>query len=147
MKTIYFAHPFDKMGTDKEKKIVETLMSRGYTVYDPFKYENGLNEKYGVKHYYKKPCKEFASDIIAGDFALVEECDELFAWIPKNTTMIGTIFEIGWAFSQHKKITVLCYKPQPFLYIYADVLYTSYEDFVADVPYKWKNRAEFEEEV
>lgn len=142
-KTIYFAHPFDTMGSEGEKKIIEILTERGYDVKNPFEEgENELNEKYGVTTYYDKPSKKFAKEIVEKDEELVRKCDELFAWIPKGSTPIGTIFEISWAFELFKQITVLCYKPQPFFSYYSNILYISYKDFVENKPYVWMDTRE-----
>lgn len=127
--TIYFAHPFDKWRTKQEEMIERVLEERGYEVINPFKEEDRLNEKYGVDNYYENPTKEFAKDIVDKDYKMVESCDEYFGWFPKGVTMIGTPLELAWARDLKKKITVLCYKPQPFLWVYADVFYLSYADF------------------
>lgn len=132
-KTIYFAHPFDKHETLDEEMIELTLMKRGYEVVNPFKGEESkLNEKYGVDNYYQKPSKEFAEEIVAKDKKSLKACDEYFGWFPKNITMIGTPIELTWAIKYGKKVTVLCYKPQPFLWHYCDVFYLGYENFIKD---------------
>ena len=142
-KLIYFAHPFDKWRTPREEFIEKVLEERGYTVINPFKQENKLNKKYGVDNYYHSPCIEFAKDIVDKDYDMVNNCDEIFCWIPKGITMIGTIIELMWANYLNKKITVLCYKPQPFFYRYAEKLYISYDDFKKDIPYVWKSCFDF----
>jgi len=135
-KTIYFAHPFDKWKSKREEMIIQTLTERGYDVFNPFIKENKLNEKYGVTHYYEKPSKAFAKDIVDGDKKMVLECDEYFGWFPKGVTMIGTPIELVWAYNAKKPITVICYKPQPFLWIMADKFYLGYDKFVKDEQFK-----------
>jgi len=133
MKSIYFAHPFDKWNSNQEKMIEQILTKRGYDVINPFKKEDRINKKYGVNNYYDNPTFEFAKEIIEKDYELVKECDEYFGWFPKDVTMIGTPLELSWANSLGKKITVLCYKPQPFLWMYSDIFYIGYENFKNDV--------------
>jgi nucleoside 2-deoxyribosyltransferase len=144
-KTIYFAHPFDKWRSKREEMIMRTLKEMGYEPLNPFDSESDLNEKYGVDNYYQAPSKEFAQDIVDVDRKRVEECDEIFCWIPKGVTMIGTIIEMMWAHELGKKITVLCYKPQPFLMVYADKLYVGYDNFRDGVEYKWESSSPLEE--
>jgi len=135
-KKIYFAHPFDKWRTKREDMIEKVLEERGYIVINPFKKEDKLNEKYGVDNYYEKPTKEFANDIVNKDYEMVIDCDEYFGWFPKGVTMIGTPIELVWAYTHGKKITVLCYKPQPFLWMMADKFYIGYNNFVDDIEFK-----------
>ncbi len=144
MTKIYYAHPFDTWinNFEMEKHIQEILESYDYDVVNPFVRESQLNEKYGVDNYYDNPCIGFAKDIVEKDYEAVEECDELFAWIPQHIVAIGTTFEIAYAHSLNKKITILTYKPHPFLLKYADVLYTSFEDFVKNEPHEWVNNNE-----
>lgn len=134
-KSIYFAHPFDKIGSKREEMIIKTLEERGYEVVNPFERESKLNEKYGVNHYYESPTKSFAKDIVRLDKEAVKECDEYFGWFPKGVTMIGTPIELVWAYDFGKKITVICYKPQPFLWCLADTFYIGYENFVKDIKF------------
>lgn len=134
-KKIYFAHPFDKWRTPREEMIERFLKDRDYEVINPFKQESKLNEKYGVDNYYESPTIEFARDIVDKDRMMVLECDEYFGWFPKGVTMIGTPIELMWARELKMKITCLCYKPQPFLWMYSDVFYTSYKDFVTNKPF------------
>ena len=129
-KTIYFAHPFDKWKSKREAMIEKTLEKRGYKVINPFNEEHKLNEKYGVSNYYEDPTKEFAIDIVNKDYVMVKNCDEYFGWFPKDVTVIGTPLEFSWAKSMKKPTTVLCYKPQPFLWVMADNFYVGYENFV-----------------
>jgi len=136
-RTIYFAHPFDKWHSKREEMIERILEGRNYKVINPFKEEDRLNEKYGVNHYYENPTYDFAKDIVDKDYDMVKHCHEYFGWFPKDITMIGTPIELVWAYNMHKKITVLCYKPQPFLWILADVFYIDYDAFVKDEPF-WK---------
>lgn len=128
--TIYFAHPFDRMGSKREEMIERILEERGYEVVNPFKKEIDLNAKYGVNNYYENPTKEFAEDIVVSDYKLVADCDEYFGWFPKGVTMIGTPLELAYAMKHKKKITVLCYKAQPFLWYHANVFYLGYDNFV-----------------
>lgn len=143
MRTIYFAHPFDTIGTEKESEIKEKL-SESYEVCDPFETEEELNKKYGVDNYYDNPTKEFAFSILTADKDKVYKCDELFAWIPKGITTIGTVIEMMWANGVGKLVTVLSYKPQPFFVQYSDTLYTSYEDFMNDHRYIWKRKKQYD---
>ena len=133
-KTIYFAHPWDKWQSKREEMIERTLEKMGYEVVNPFKEENKLNEKYGVDNYYENPTIEFATEIVDKDYIMVQECDEYFGWFPKDVAMIGTAIELAWAKAMDKKITVLCYKPQPFLLVMADVFYLGYENFSDNKP-------------
>jgi len=132
---IYFAHPFDKWQTPREDQIEKILESRGYIVVNPFKEEDKLNEKYGVNNYYENPTYNFAKDIVDKDYQMVSDCDEYFGWFPKDVTMIGTPIELVWAHDLGKKITVLCYKPQPFLWMMADVFYIRYRNFRDDIKF------------
>lgn len=129
-KTIYFAHPFDKWRSKREEMIERILTEMGYEVINPFKEEDKLNEKYGVDNYYENPTIEFAKDIVDKDRIMVENCDEYFGWFPKDVTMIGTPLELAWARQMGKKITVLCYKPQPFLWVFSHQFYLGYDNFV-----------------
>lgn len=129
---IYFAHPFDTWKTKEEELIEKTLEARGYEVINPFKEEDHLNEKYGVDNYYENPTYEFADDIVDKDQKMVLDCDEYFGWFPKGIAMVGTPIELTWAYEDCKKITVVCYKPQPFLWIYSDVFYLGLENFFND---------------
>jgi len=131
--TIYFAHPFDRWKSKREEMIEQILEERGYDVVNPFKEENKLNEKYGVSNYYERPTFDFANDIVNKDYESVKECDEFFAWFPKDVTSIGTPIELVWASLMKKKITVLCYKPQPFLWKLVDIFYIGYANFVNDI--------------
>ena len=133
MKKIYFAHPFDKWKSKREEMIVRILEERGYEVINPFEEEDRLNVKYGVNHYYEKPTFQFAKDIVDKDYEMVKNCDEYFGWFPKDVTMIGTPIEFMWAKNLGKKTTVLCYKPQPFLWVLADRFYIGYNNFQEDI--------------
>lgn len=128
-KKIYFAHPFDKWRTKREEMIERILERMGYEVINPFKEEDKLNDKYGVDNYYEEPTIEFARDIVDKDYKMVQECDEYFGWFPKDVTVIGTPLELAWAKQMNKKITVLCYKPQPFLWVFANKFYLGYDNF------------------
>ena len=134
---VYFAHPFDKWRTDEEKLVKELLEHKGFKVFNPFDEENALNVKYGVDNYYDNPTYEFAGEIVDKDFQRVDECDSLFAWIPKDITTIGTIREIDRALRDKKRVMVVCYKPNPFLR--ETDLYLSIEDFLNDKQYIWKS--------
>lgn len=146
IKSVYFAHPFDTWKTPREGMITKYLTERGYNVYNPFVEEDKLNEKYGTDNYYQKPSIEFAKDIVDKDHIAVKKTDEYFGWFPKNITMIGTPIELVWAFRMGKKTTVLCYKPQPFLWYYSDVFFTDYKSFVENKPFwtreKWDAQQE-----
>jgi len=134
---IYLAHPFDKRNSKRKEMIIKKLEEKGYEVIDPFVGENKLEEKYGVKSYYDNPLRAFALEIKERDFNQVKNCDALFAWIPKDVTMIGTIREFDKALRNRKHTIVLCYKPNPFLED-ADELYLSYQDFLEGKPFEWK---------
>ena len=133
-RSIYFAHPFDLWRTEKETEIEKILAKRNYNVINPFKEENRLNEKYGVDNYYDNPTRLFAKDIVKKDWEMVYKCDEYFGFFPKGISVIGTPIELTWAVLLGKKITSLCYKPQPFLVMYSDIFYTSYKSFIENKP-------------
>lgn len=134
---LYFAHPYDRRLSMEKEIIIEELEDRGFEVVDPFVGEENIAQKYGVNDYYENPCREFALEIKERDFRHVIECDALFAWIPKNITIIGTIREYDKALEFGKYIIVLCYKPNPFLED-ADELYLSLSDFLNDKKFRWE---------
>jgi hypothetical protein len=109
--------------------IEKILEERGYEVVNPFKTEDKLNTKYGVSNYYEKPSLEFATEIVERDYEMVEECDAYFGWYPKGVTMIGTPLELAHAVQHKKYIIVMCYKPQPFLWVHAHAFYLGYDNF------------------
>ncbi|MHA1733530.1 MAG: hypothetical protein ACTSU5_16400 [Promethearchaeota archaeon] len=136
MEKIYFAHPFDTWKTPEETRIAGVLESRGYEVVNPFDVEHELNEKYDATGFYEKPSYSFAVDIVQEDYETFCGCDEYFGWFPRGITVVGTAIELAWALRQGKRITALCYKPNPFLWVYADALYADYEAFKNDQPLK-----------
>lgn len=136
-KTIYFAHPFDKIGSKREEMIMRKLEERGFKVIDPFAGEDVLCKKYNTDNYYGNPTRQFALEIKERDFGAVMKCNALFAWIPKDVTMIGTIREFDKALEYEIYTIILCYKPNPFLED-ADELYLSYQDFLEGKQYVWK---------
>jgi len=138
-KKIYFAHPFSKMGTKREEMIIKILEERGFEVIDPFIGEDELCRKYGVSYYYQKPMLQFANEIVYRDFKMVDDCDALFAWLPKTSVCLGTVRELDRALRKGKETIVIHHKPNPFL-IDVDILYLNYNDFKWDVPYKWKEK-------
>ncbi|OLS14796.1 MAG: hypothetical protein RBG13Loki_1555 [Promethearchaeota archaeon CR_4] len=133
-KSVYFAHPFDTWKTELEQKIADILRERGYDVVNPLDKENCLNEKYGVFGYYEQPSLPFAHDIVKYDFEMLTACDEYFGWLPKGITIVGTVVEMIWACRQGKPVTVLSYKPNPFLLVYSDKFFASLEDFIKNHP-------------
>jgi hypothetical protein len=135
-RTIYLAHPYDRRNSKRKQMIIRKLEERDFVVVDPFVGEDILAKKYGVNDYYENPCRDFAIEIKDRDFGAVTACDALFAWIPKDVTMIGTIREYDRALRAGKYIIVLCYKPNPFLED-ADELYLDYQDFLNEISFKW----------
>jgi len=134
---IYFAHSTKSWKSKREEKIIEILESRGYEVVNPFDYEDAINKKYGVNAYSDNPTEPHANDIVEKDYELVKNCDELFAWFTRDTSMTGTPLEVCWAKNMGKKVTVLYYRKHPFIWskrigIYK--LYISYQDFKNDKP-------------
>ena len=138
MKTIYFAHPFKTWKTQKEREITKILESRNYHVINPFIEENRLNKKYGVSNYYDSPSKSFIEEIVHNDYSLLKKCDEYFGWFPSKKDPIGTTFELCWAKMLNKNITVLCYKPHPFLLFFSNKFYLGFEAFKKDLPLEIK---------
>jgi len=136
-KKIYFAHPWDRLGTKREEMIIKKLEERGFEVINPFVGENKLEAKYGGMGYYDNPLRAFALDIKEKDFKQVIDCDAFFAWIPKDVTMIGTIREFDKALENGRYTIILCYRPNPFLED-ADELYLSYQDFLEGKQFVWK---------
>lgn len=130
---IYFAHPFDKWKTKQEEMIEKVLEDKGYCVVNPFREEDVLREKYEVDEYYDSPSIEYANDIVNKAYKMVRNCDEYFGWFPKGIALIGTPIELNWAFLHGKKITVLSYKPHPFLWVMSDRFYLGYANFKNDV--------------
>ena len=137
MKKIYLAHPFDRRFSKRKEMIIKKLEERGFEVIDPFVGEDELEKKYKVKTYYDNPCRDFALEIKERDFNQVINCEALFAWIPKDVTMIGTIREFDKALEKGKYTIVLCYKPNPFLED-ADELYLSYQNFLDEKSFIWR---------
>ncbi len=131
---VYFAHPFDTWKTEMEQKIIDILSKRGYQVVNPFVTEQRLNQKYGVPGYYEKPSLPLAHDIVREDFEMLSTCDEYFGWLPKGISIVGTVVEMMWACKQGKPVTTLGYKPNPFLLVYSDRFFSSFEDFMQDRP-------------
>ena len=139
-KSIYFAHPFDRWQSKREGMIEQILEQRGYKVVNPFTEENRLNKKYGVENYYQNPCDEFSQDIVDKDWDMVVDCESYFGWFPKGVAMIGTPIELVWALLLGKEIITLTYKPHPFLKMFSDTMYVSYNDFIEDKPLPIKKR-------
>ena len=133
---IYLAHPYDKRYSKRKEMIAKKLTEKGFNVVDPFDGEDNIAEKYGVKTYYENPWEDFAREIVNRDFKQVDECDALFAWIPKGVTMIGTVKELVRAEMHGKHTIVLCYKPNPFL-VDVSELYLSYQDFLDHNKFIW----------
>ena len=131
-KKIYFAHSVKWWKTKREERIIEILESRGFEVVNPFASEREVNEKYKAEQYYAKPSLPYANDITDKDYSLVKSCDELFAWFPKDTTVIGTPIEMMKAIEWKKKVSVLYCKPHPFLWsdlLGVHVFYLGYDNF------------------
>lgn len=138
-KEIYFAHPFDKIGTKREAIIIEKLKELGYEVTDPFKGEDFLCEKYECDNYYGNPCRAFAEDIMKRDLSQIDRCEALFVWIPKGVTTIGIIREVDYAFRHNKYVIIMTYKANPWL-LETDELYLSYRDFLEGKKYGWEDK-------
>ena len=134
-KTIYFAHPFDRIGTKREKMIEQILEERGFEVINPFKMEQELNKKYGVDNYFDNPCKGFAKDIVDQDWQMVSGADAYFGWFPKNATMIGTPIELVWAVLLEKEIITLAHRPHPFVLMFSHIIYIGYKNFAKNIPF------------
>lgn len=128
-KSVYFAHPYQTWKSEEEGRIERKLTDLGYIVYNAFnQIEEGFIEKYGGE-YYSNPSKEFAEEIVNGDFLLLDKSDEYFGWFPKGHMCIGSSIELQYAYAQKKKISVICESPHPFLYTMSDKFYKTISDF------------------
>lgn len=92
MRKIYFAHPNAEKDSRIKKLIVQWLEWDKYRVIDPFEKEE---EQTGTPY-----------EVWRKDLELIDECDEVFAWIP-NKKVIGVIAELEYARSKGKFIFVL----------------------------------------
>jgi len=133
MKSVYLAHPYDMRNSEMKKEIVK-ILSKRYTVMDPF-----ASEPDG---YYKTPSVNLAHEIINKDFNLLLSCDEYFGWFPKGVTSIGTAIEMMWAYMLEKPVSTMSHRPNPFLLVHSDKFYSSLDELETDTPTCMKLRSE-----
>jgi len=134
----YFAHPDDTRGTPEEKEIIEELRSRRLNVHEPFKREDYILAKYGVKEYYEGPIYfELAREIWTKDMGAVKNSDMILAYLPYPST--GTAMELAIAYECGKFIQIISPTKHPSYAVYADQLFESIEDWKYHRKYKWVN--------
>ena len=133
---VYFAHPYDTIGTPSEKTILKGMADRGWEVLNPFEHN---------------PAEDIIKRITSGNFSICDalclvendleglsECDAVLVWIPNISTSIGTLCEMVYAFKAHKYVIVIQQQlngfPHAWVVYHADKIYTSVGAFIADIP-------------
>lgn len=135
---VYFAHPYNTVGSDGEREIIEELKSRQVSIFNPFKEEGDVLEKYGKEEYYKGPTYwQLARDIWTKDLGAVKKCDILLAWLP-NKEGIGTSAEIATAYEYKKFIQIISPYRHPSFSVYADQYFLSIRKWKRRILYKWE---------
>ena len=136
MKT-YFAHPYDSIDSDGEKRLLEYMAKEGWEVINPFE-NDPLDETIIENIKSGKFSSLEATALVENDLIHILECDAILVWIPKGFPSIGTICEMVFAATQSKKWVMVIHErssPHSWVVHYADELYLSIEDFINEEGY------------
>lgn len=119
---VYFAHPYESMGSKEAREIIEELKSRKLEVVNPFDGEDDLmREKYGVENYYPDPPFQLGVDIWAQDLRRVAQADMILVYVPEGERLSGGCgIELFHAWQLKKFIQIISMSKHPaFAYILA----------------------------
>lgn len=131
---VYFAHPYNTVGSDGEQCILEEMAKRGWEVLNPF--ENNPDEE--VIERIKRG--DFGSldafILVEKDLENLDMCHSILVWLPGNIAAVGTICEMVYAFKAHKYVVVIHQKDgivHPWVVYHADLMYKTIGDFVEGI--------------
>lgn len=136
----YFAHPYKSRYSKEEILILEELKHRRLEVYEPFRGEGKILQKYGKTEYYTGPIYgELAREIWTKDRGAVLKSDMLLAYIPDEYESRGTMAELAIAYEHKKFIQIISPLKHPSFSVYAyDELYETIDDWIRHKRYKWE---------
>jgi nucleoside 2-deoxyribosyltransferase len=98
----YFAHPYKSRNTPEEERLIEIIENRNIEIIGPFKNEDDLLAKHGVKEYYEKhPPYKLARTIWINDLTEIRKADIVIFWIPFRS--MGTGAELQYALGIQQK--------------------------------------------
>lgn len=144
---IYFAHPYESIGTFAEYNIITELKKRGFEVVNPFDGENEMMlEKYNrTCGYYPNPPLQMGYEIWDLDMKrVIEECDALLVFVPEGTRLSGGCGIETWEALKHDKmIWIISHSKHPvFAYILKKsvraIMYESINDWINHHPIDWE---------
>lgn len=131
---VYFAHPYNTIGTEGEQHLLNRMARLEWDVLDPF--ENDPIDSDVVENIKSgKFSSEDAAALVNNDLSHILECDAILAWIPKGVPAVGTICEMMFAATQGKKYVIVVHErstPHSWVVHYSDELYLSIRDFIID---------------
>lgn len=99
----YFAHSFELLGSEEEKRIMRILKERRVEIINPFDKEEKLCKKYNVKNYYDGSIYKHAREIWITDLQLIKQSNLVVVYLPENMRAIGTAAELMFALEWQKK--------------------------------------------
>lgn len=144
----YLAHPEQYKDREEKFRIVEELESRRLIVLDPFKEEEKILEKFGVKSYFEGESYELARAIWTKCLGLISSSQVLLAWIPPidegflkkepSYHTIGTPEEVCYAYGKGKFIQIISPIHHPSFAVYADE--HQYFETIGD----WEHRRDYQ---
>ena len=133
----YFAHPYDSIGTDGERRLIKAMEECGWSILNPF--DNDPIDSDAVENIKSGTFSvEDAAVLVNNDLTHILECDAILVWIPEGIPSVGTICEMMFAATQGRKWVIVVHErshPHSWVVHYADELYLSIENFINEEEY------------
>ncbi len=131
---VYFAHPYDTVGTVDEKRLLEEMTKRGWDVLNPF--ENNPDEEVIERIKSGHFIALDALILVENDLDNLNNCDTVLVWLPSSSSSVGAICEMVYAFKAHKYEIVIHQRDcivHPWVVYHADLMYKTVDAFIAQM--------------
>ena len=131
---IYFAHPYDSVGSEGERRLLEEMAKRGWDVLNPFENNPGGEVIERIKGCNFTTLDAFI--LVENDLENLNKCDTVLVWIPDIVRTVGTICEMVYAFKSNKYIIVIHQKDgivHSWVAYHADLMYKTIDAFIAQI--------------